>query len=253
MFGRLFAQKPDTQTHIDLVHGGVAYKIMLKRNLTARKFTLRVRSASRDVVLTIPARSSLIAAREFVERHSGWIESRLQKLPQPISFRTGETIPLRGVDHLICHRPNIRKTIWIEANLAGSVTDPALLICVSGEIEHIERRIQDFLKREAKRDIEAAVRCHTSKIGKSARKITVRDTTSRWGSCSSKGSLNFSWRLILAPGYVLDYLAAHEVAHLVHMDHSQKFWTLTRNLAPQTQKAEAWLKSHGASLHRFGD
>jgi predicted metal-dependent hydrolase len=82
--------------------------------------------------------------------------------------------------------------------------------------------------------------------------ITIRDQRSRWGSCSASGGLNFSWRLIMAPPHVLDYLAAHEVAHLVHMNHSDEFWALTRSLSGDTDKAEAWLKAHGASLHRYG-
>ena len=85
-----------------------------------------------------------------------------------------------------------------------------------------------------------------------AESVTLRDTTSRWGSCTAQGALNFSWRLIMAPPFVLDYLAAHEVAHLVHHDHSARFWTLTRRLAPETDRAEAWLRAQGASLHRYG-
>ena len=84
------------------------------------------------------------------------------------------------------------------------------------------------------------------------RRISLRDTSSRWGSCSSTGALNFSWRLILAPPDVLDYLAAHEVAHIVHMNHSPMFWKLARRLYPDTDRAEAWLRAHGADLHRFG-
>ena len=249
MFGRLFAAKPEAQTHIDLLHDGVAYKIQLKRAPSARKFTLRVRSASRDVVMTVPSKSSLRAATEFAERNAAWIESRLKKLPATIRFLPGETIPVRGIDHVIAHRPAVRKTVWIEMDRSSV----QLLLCVSGEANHTERRIMDYLQREARRDIEAAVKFHAGKIGKSVSQITLRDTTSRWGSCSSRGSLNFSWRLILAPGFVLDYLAAHEVAHLVHMDHSSRFWSLTASLVPDYARAEVWLKTHGAALHRFGD
>ena len=114
------------------------------------------------------------------------------------------------------------------------------------------RRVADFLKREAGKDIEAAVRRYVKAIGATPRRIAVRDTVSRWGSCSSTGGLSFSWRLILAPPFVLDYLAAHEVAHLIHLNHSPKYWTLLRRACPETDRAEAWLKVHGASLHRFG-
>ena len=126
------------------------------------------------------------------------------------------------------------------------------LICVSGELPHIARRVADFLKREARKDLEAAVARHAARLSVKPRGVVLRDTASRWGSCSSTGRLNFSWRLILAPPYVLDYLAAHEVAHIVHMNHSPLFWKLTRRLFPETERAEAWLKTHGAALHRFG-
>jgi predicted metal-dependent hydrolase len=106
--------------------------------------------------------------------------------------------------------------------------------------------------REARRDIEAAVARHAGKLGVSPRRITLRDTTSRWGSCSSTGALNFSWRLIMAPSYVLDYLAAHEVAHLVHMNHSPAFWKILGKLSAHVERAEAWLKINGAGLLRFG-
>ena len=100
-------------------------------------------------------------------------------------------------------------------------------------------------------DLEAAVQRHAATIDVKPRRLSIRDTTSRWGSCSAAGAMSFSWRLILAPPLVLDYLAAHEVAHLVHLDHSAKFWALTRRLAPETDQAEAWLRAHGAQLHRF--
>jgi predicted metal-dependent hydrolase len=123
---------------------------------------------------------------------------------------------------------------------------------VAGERPHVPRRVADFLKREARQDIEAAVIRHARAIKAKPRNIAVRDTVSRWGSCSSGGRLSFSWRLILAPSFVLDYLAAHEVVHLVHLNHSARFWSLLRRICPETDRAEAWLKTHGPGLHRFG-
>ena len=154
--------------------------------------------------------------------------------------------PLRGVAHRIVHAPEARGVVWVEPGLDG----PRL--CVAGERPHVARRVIDFLKREARKDIEAAVRRHARAIGVEPKRIAVRDTVSRWGSCSSAGRLSFSWRLILAPPFVLDYLAAHEVAHLVHLNHSPKFWALLGRACPNTDRAEAWLKAHGASLHRYG-
>jgi predicted metal-dependent hydrolase len=236
----LFDRRPASE--IEIAHAGEIYRVALRRVATSRRYTLRVRAASRDALLTMPARGTLKAARAFAERHAAWIGVRLARLPKPIAFAPGETLPLRGVEHLIVHRPAARGVVWLEANA----------ICVAGEAPHVARRVADFLKREARRDLEAAVARHAAALAVKPRRIALRDTTSRWGSCSSSAALNFSWRLILAPPEVLDYLAAHEVAHIVHMNHSPMFWTLTRRLFAETDRAEAWLKAHGSGLHRFG-
>ena len=238
-------------THLEVSHAGEGYRVALKRVSGARRFTLRVRSATRDVVLTMPPRSSLSSAREFVERHAAWIGARLNRLPSPVPFESGAVLPLRGVNHVILHQPDKRGNVWIEAGVAVSL-EAENVICVACDAAHVSRRVRDFLQREARKDLDAAVRKHTSAIGVAARRVTIRDTVSRWGSCSASGALNFSWRLVLAPPFVLDYLAAHEVAHLMHLNHSPKFWTIARRLSPDTDRAEAWLKAHGASLHRFG-
>jgi hypothetical protein len=245
---RLFERRPPAAPHaqIEVAHAGEVYRVALKRLSTSRRFTLRVRAATRDVVLTMPSHSSLKSAREFAERHAGWIGARLARLPRPIAFAPSAVTPLRGVDHVIVHRPGERGVAWTEIGPQGP------MICVAGERPHIARRVADFLKREARKDLEAAVARHAKRLGVAPRRVTLRDTASRWGSCSSTGGLNFSWRLILAPPEILDYLAAHEVAHTVHMNHSPAFWKLTRRLFPDTERAEAWLKVHGAALHRFG-
>lgn len=245
---RLFQRRPPAPpvAHLDIEHDGRVFRVALKRVSTSRRYTLRVRAATRDVLLTMPARSSLKSAREFAERHAAWIGVRLARLPRPVAFTDSAKTPLRGVDHTIVHRPGERGVVWTETSARGP------LICVSGEEPHIERRVRDFLKREARKDIEAAVAVYAGKLGVAPRRITLRDTVSRWGSCSSTGALNFSWRLILAPPEILDYLAAHEVAHMVHMNHSPMFWKITHRLFPETERAEAWLKTHGALLHRFG-
>jgi predicted metal-dependent hydrolase len=245
---RLFQSRPPSApvAHFDVAHSGATYRVALKRLTSARRFTLRVRGATRDVVLTMPARSSLKSAREFAERHAAWIGARLARLPRPVTFEPNSAAPLRGVDHRIVHRPGARGVVWVERDELGPT------ICVAGDLAHVGRRVADFLKREARRDLETAVARYSKALSVEARRITLRDTTSRWGSCSSTGALNFSWRLILAPSFVLDYLAAHEVAHFVHMNHSPAFWKITKRLFPETDRAEEWLKNHGADLHRFG-
>jgi predicted metal-dependent hydrolase len=146
--------------------------------------------------------------------------------------------------------PDRRGGVWVEDSQSNAESPP--LLCVSGDSPHLSRRVTDYLKRHAKADLEAAVRHYCGALNLPTRSVTVRDTSSRWGSCSASGSLNFSWRLIMAPAFVLDYLAAHEVAHLVHMNHSAKFWALTNRLCAETDRAEAWLNANGSKLYRYG-
>lgn len=234
---------------ITLEHAGETIVVALRRASTARRFTLRVRFAARDAVLTIPQRASLRDARDFAERHAAWIAARLDRLPATIPFAHGSIVPLRGVDHMLLHVPDRRGTVWTEER---DDVESRYALCVAGRAEHVHRRVQDHLKREARRDLENAVARHASTLGLPPRGVGLRDPVSRWGSCSATGSLNFSWRLVMAPPYVLDYLAAHEVAHLVHLDHSPRFWSLARRLCADTDRAEAWLSANGAHLHKYG-
>ena len=221
--------------------------VNLRRNPRARRYTLRVRAASRDVVLTIPARGTLKEALDFAQRHAGWVAVRLAKLPDTISFVPDAVFPLRGEPHRIAHRMGARGTVWLEAGADGEK-----LIAVAGDAAHVARRVEDFLKREAKRDLHEAAHRHAAALGVTITRVTLRDTASRWGSCASSGALSFSWRLIFAPGFVLDYLAAHEVAHRREMNHGPRFWATVDRLFPNRDAAELWLKKHGAELHRYG-
>jgi predicted metal-dependent hydrolase len=242
----LFKRQPDPD-RIEVPHGDVSFPVAVKRRASARRMTLRVSQATGEITLTLPERADFATARDFAERHGGWIAARIARRPEAVPFEPGAVIPFRGVPHRIVYAARLR-------GLTCATTDEqgAAIIEVAGERMHVPRRVQDFLRRAALEDLEQAVAKHTATLGIPARKITIRDTRSRWGSCSSKGHLNFSWRLILAPPLVLDYLAAHEVAHLKEMNHSHRFWALTRKLCPRTDEAEAWLKRHGATLHGFG-
>lgn len=242
----LFRRPPQPQS-LEIVFDRQVYSVRLRRHDRARRYTLRVLAASREVVLTLPPRGTLKDARAFAERNGAWIAARLSRLPQPVPFAPGCEIPVRGAPHRIAHRPGLRGTVWVEA---GGDT-PCL--CVAGAAAHLPRRLRDFLKREAKRDLEAASRRHADALGVALRRVVVRDQTSRWGSCSSTGVLSYSWRLILAPPHVLDYLAAHEVAHLREMNHSRRFWRLVERLCPDWRRAKAWLDAHGTRLHRYGE
>jgi predicted metal-dependent hydrolase len=154
---------------------------------------------------------------------------------------------LRGVPHRIVHRAGERGTVWTETRDSGEK-----VLCVAGGAEHTDRRVHDFLKREARKDLNKASLAYAADLGVRVRRVSIRDQSSRWGSCTSAGSLSYSWRLILAPPYVLDYLAAHEVAHLLEMNHSPRFWRVVGRICDHVDRAKRWLDTYGNDLHRYG-
>jgi len=243
-----FEQKPPPRraVHFDLATERGTVAVALRRHPRARNYTLRVGSPAGSPVLTMPARGSLAEARAFLDRHAGWLVRQMGKLPEALPIVDGATIPLRGVPHFIRHTPHRRGTVTAMANGEG----PVLL--VAGQVEYLRRRVVDFLKREARRDLERTVMRHAMMLGVRVKAIRLRDQSSRWGSCSSTGTLSFSWRLVMAPPFVLDYLAAHEVAHLHEMNHSPRFWHLVESVCPETRQARAWLNSEGLRLHAIG-
>ncbi|MCT8998161.1 M48 family metallopeptidase [Chelativorans intermedius] len=223
--------------------------LRIVENPRARRLTLRIAPGGAALRVTVPPGLSLSEVERFLARHEGWLEQRLRKLPEEPLVRPGIKIPLRGVPHLVVHAPHRRGAVEVSA-IDGQ---PALV--VMGDRRHLPRRLADFLKREAKRDIEALVARHTRAVGRPARAIRYRDTTSRWGSCTSDGVLSFSWRIMMAPPAVINYLVAHEVAHLKEMNHGPRFWALCEALCPRTQEARQWLKRNGTALQaiRFGE
>jgi predicted metal-dependent hydrolase len=243
----LLYRRPSEPQAIEIVFDRSIYLVRVRRHRQARRYTLRIQSAAREVVLTIPPRGTLTEAREFAQKHGAWIAARLDRLPRAAPFANGAEVPLRGEPHRIVHRRGVRGTVWTELGADGE-----RLLCVAGDAPHIDRRIGDFLRREAKRDLEAASFRHAAALGVRVKRVAVRDQSSRWGSCSTSGVLSFSWRLILAPELVLDYLAAHEVAHLLEMNHSARFWRLVQRLCPDHERAKVWLDVHGTDLHRYG-
>ena len=243
----LLYRRPSEPQTIQVVFDRAIYLVRVRRHRQARRYTLRVHAASREIILTMPPRGSLREAKEFAQKHGGWIAARLYRLPEAKPFAHGAIVPVRGIDHRIVHRPGVRGTVWAETDEAG---EP--LLCVAGEVPHVDRRIGDYLRREAHRDLEAASSRAAVQLGVAIKRISVRDQSSRWGSCSTTGVLSYSWRLILAPPFVLDYLAVHEVAHLIEMNHSPRFWRLVSSICADSNRAKAWLDAHGGDLHRYG-
>jgi predicted metal-dependent hydrolase len=216
--------------------------LRIVENDRAKRLTLRIETGGRGLRITVPPGLRQGEVERFLDRHRGWLETKLAKVPDKPQVRPGTKLPLRGKPLLIVHEPGKRGTAAV-----GEV-DGAPVLIVHGERRHLPRRLADFLKREAKREIEPLVAKHTAKIGRAAKAVRFKDTSSRWGSCTSDGTLSFSWRIMMAPPTVIDYLVAHEVAHLREMNHGPKFWTLCKELCPRTEEARAWLKRNGNAL-----
>ncbi|MDE2227683.1 MAG: M48 family metallopeptidase [Alphaproteobacteria bacterium] len=218
--------------------------LKLVRRRSARRFILRLDDEDDAVVLTLPRYASFAAALRFLEDNRGWIEERLEELPPRVAFADGVAIPILGVPHVIRHRADSRGrgAAWLEPGA----------LCVAGDARHLARRVTDFLRERARLELGVRAGTMAASIGRTIRRITVRDTRSRWGSCSHDGALCFSWRLILAPAAVVDYVVAHEVAHLKHMNHGARFWRAVEALAPGSGAPRSWLRRNRARLLRFG-
>ena len=174
--------------------------------------------------------------------HVDWVADRLAALPEAVPFTDGAMVPICGVPHRIRHVPTARGGAWLlEQELH-----------VSGDSAFVRRRVVDFLRAEARRRLTALVMVKAALGGVTPKRIVVKDTSSRWGSCAPDKTLAFSWRLVMAPDWVQDYVAAHEVAHIGHMNHGPLFWAQVDRLTPHTKAAIAWLKRDGARLQRMG-
>ena len=228
---------------LTIAHAGDILPVTFVRSRRARRASLRVDAAQRRIVLTVPLRMARGTALGFAEAQAGWIAARLKRLPARRPFADGVELPLFGQPHRVRHRPEVRGTVWLEGTE----------IHVAGRVEHLPRRLRDWLTMEMRRRVVPLVHEKAARVERPVRRITVRDNRSRWGSCGPDATMSFSWRLVFAPPEVLDYLVAHEVAHLVHLNHGPRFWALARTLcAGPIEGPEAWLKSNGETLLQYG-
>lgn len=217
--------------------------VRVVENVRATRLTLRIAPGGQSLAVTLPPHVSEAQVDRFLDRNRNWVATRLARLPEPVEAGPGAMIPFLGVDHRIVRTQRLRGVVEV----GFFACEPALL--VPGEAGMIGRKVTGFLKREARTRLDEAVLRHAAALGVRPRAIRIADTVSRWGSCSTTRTLSFSWRIVMAPPEVLDYLAAHEVAHLREMNHSPAFWALVHRLCPDADRHKAWLRHNGAGLH----
>ena len=222
-----------------LPHGET--RVQWRRSARARRISLRIDPRGGHVIVTLPPRAAQSAGRALLHQHAGWVAERLARLPSPLPFTDGATFPLDGQPVRIAHAPAGRG-----ARLEAGV------LHVPGDPEFLPRRVADWLRTTARRQLGAAALAKAAGAGLHLRRVVVKDTRTRWGSCTADGTLMFSWRLVMAPPHVQDYVVGHEVAHLAHMDHSPNFWAVVDRLTPHRTAAVRWLAQAGAGLMRTG-
>lgn len=222
--------------------GGIEVPLQVRRHPRARRITLRLAGGGDGVVVVLPPGIRVEEGVRLAREHAEWIRSRLAARPPHVPFADGEVLPVGGRTLTIRHDPAERRGVWVDGDR----------LRVGGDAGSVPGRIRRWLRDEALRTIEARIAAKAARLPRLPAAVSLRDTRSRWGSCSSGGRLSFSWRLILAPPPVLDYVVAHELAHLRHHDHGPAFWAAVDELSGQVRPARAWLRRHGSTLFRYG-
>jgi len=246
----LFTRRPlnETADRIQpvVLPSGVTLPVEIRRSARASRIALRLHPSFASVELVVPQGTSVARAVAFLDSRRGWIAAQAAKLPPRIDFRNGAVFPVLGRPHLL---------VGIGSGTGGRV--PPFRIAedrveVTGAPEHLARRTRTGLARQAALLLRDKTQTLAATLGRSITQVTVGDAKTRWGSCASSGKIRYSWRLIFAPEPVMDYVVAHEVAHLVEMNHSPRFWAVVEQLRPGHAPERNWLKRHGAELLRYG-
>jgi predicted metal-dependent hydrolase len=236
------ARKNDARiVKIELDGSEIAIKVT--PHAAARRMTLRLSRNGETFVLTVPRRHSRKAAEDFIAASHGWMRATRARLPAMQEVADGACLYFKGEAYTLRATNKLRGIVSLD-NATREITVP-------GGLSHMQRRLKDWLKREAERELSETSRRYAMAMAVSFKKLSVRDQKSRWGSCTSDGALSYSWRLILAPPMVLDYVVAHEVAHLRELNHGPRFWRLVLTHCSNARAAKQWLRRNGQSLHRM--
>ncbi len=221
--------------------------LRLRRSERARRVSLRIDPALGEVVVVLPSGADPAEGLRFASEKSAWIGRQIDTLPPRVPFAEGATVPYRGAPHVLRRHPGRRAPPG-----RGPVWRSTGEIWIAGDPAHFSRRVRDWLIERAREILTGRAHAAARVLDRPVARLAVRDPKSRWGSCTADGRLSFSWRLVLAPEGVLDYVTAHEVAHLVEMRHNRRFWALVEGLCDDHRAARAWLAQHGPGLHRYG-
>lgn len=225
---------------LDILHlGDPPMTVHLRRSAQARRLSLRVSRLDGKISLTIPRRLPLKEARAFAQSKEPWLRKQLSAQSPVTQVAFGREIPVAGVLRRI--EPAKVRAAKLEGEVLKVPADP----------ERVGLRVAAFLKAQARVQLLGASDHYARRVGRRFSKLTLRDTRSRWGSCTSDGGLMYSWRLMMAPPAVLSYVAAHEVAHLVEMNHSADFWAVVADLDPGYETSRRWLRTEGTALHGY--
>ncbi len=240
------ARQPLKQTNnlYEMIIDGRVVPIRVRINRRAKRYIMRIDQISGEVQLTSPSKRAIPEALDFAQHEANWIAHRLAVRVESVKFVPDAVIPVRGTPTTLHHTPEARRGVWLD--------DTEKRLHVSGDRPFVERRVSDWLRQQAKSDLRAAVQIYAKSLNVEMPPVTIRDPSSRWGSCSPSGNLSFSWRLILADPSVLTYVAAHETAHLKHLDHSKAFWATVEGLMDDYKTPDRWLQKEGQNLYRFG-
>lgn len=211
-------------------------------NHRARRLIVKVDPVKGRVIVTAPSRRALPEAIDFARTRAPWIARELGACATGRPFAAGEIFPFRGAPLQIEASGRSRDGIKINGDK----------ILVGGDPRHLNRRLTEWLKKEARGVLTERVDHYAARLSRRRGPISIRDTRSRWGSCARDGAMSFSWRLILAPPEILEYVAAHECAHLVHLNHSPAYWRTLMSLDVDARAARAWFNAHGQALYTYG-
>lgn len=217
-------------------------RVRWRRNQRARRISLRIDPQAGEVVVTLPPRAARRAGIAMLATHAAWVRERLAALAPRVALVPGAEVSLGDTPHVIRLVPGCRGPAWLEP---GTIRVP-------GDATTVSVKVTDLLKAEARRRIGILTAGHAAVLDARPGTVKLKDTRSRWGSCAPDGTLAFTWRLVMAPDWVLDYVVAHEVAHLKEMNHSDRFWSLVAILTPHKYAAVEWLKTNGPGLLRVG-